>query len=473
MSQLKFPKIVGYHIVERIGEGGFSTVYSAVNLEDHRSAACKVIALTSQTTAHDRKMFDKEIRVHSVLKHRNVLEFINASVIEPSKSGGYFPAIYMLLEIAAGGDLFDKIGMRIVPDVGIGEDIAQHYFTQLASGLSYIHNEGVCHRDLKPENILLDFAGNLKITDFGLCSVYKLKDQNKTRRLAERCGSLPYVAPELSGDAPYDAEPIDVWGIGVILFTMLAGNTPWDSPTSNSPEYDRYAKGKCFEDEPWNRFGNSVLSLLTGILATDPTRRMTLPEIFSHPWMMSPSQIAGKGQAVIAQRLTQNLRNAGYMEMASPDVLSGMNSNVDSDGDAIVQNGYQSQFTQNLQLFTQTQTGKRHTPHLTRFYASLPPEFLLPLLQDFFAESQIQTSAPKQIQSQQGICMWRMRAGGYDQRSLVFKGAVEVEPFEMNGMQGSYVVMVRNVGNPLSWRQLWKAAVTSKQLEPHILRKRG
>ena len=62
----------------------------------------------------------------------------------------------------------------------------------------YIHREGVCHRDLKPENIMLDAAGVLKISDFGLCSVYKLKESGKTRLLSERCGSLPYIAPEVS-----------------------------------------------------------------------------------------------------------------------------------------------------------------------------------------------------------------------------------------------------------------------------------
>lgn len=61
----------------------------------------------------------------------------------------------------------------------------------------FIHREGVCHRDLKPENILLDAAGTLKISDFGLAAVYKLKESGKTRQLVELCGSFPYMAPEV------------------------------------------------------------------------------------------------------------------------------------------------------------------------------------------------------------------------------------------------------------------------------------
>jgi serine/threonine-protein kinase Chk1 len=65
------------------------------------------------------------------------------------------------------------------------------------SSQDYIHSQGVCHRDLKPENLLLDVTGTLKITDFGLSAVFKLKESGKTRMLSERCGSLPYVAPEV------------------------------------------------------------------------------------------------------------------------------------------------------------------------------------------------------------------------------------------------------------------------------------
>lgn len=69
-----------------------------------------MVALTANTTQAQRKSIDKEMRVHAALKHENVLEFLTAAVVEPGTASPYIPAIYMLLEFAAGGDLFDKIG---------------------------------------------------------------------------------------------------------------------------------------------------------------------------------------------------------------------------------------------------------------------------------------------------------------------------------------------------------------------------
>jgi serine/threonine-protein kinase Chk1 len=86
------------------------SVFRAVNFEEHRVAACKLISLTEKTTEKERKTIDKEMKVHAALKHENVLEFINAAAVEPKQKQHYVPGIYMLLEFAAGGDLFDKIG---------------------------------------------------------------------------------------------------------------------------------------------------------------------------------------------------------------------------------------------------------------------------------------------------------------------------------------------------------------------------
>ncbi len=82
------------------------------------------------------------------------------------------------------------------PDVGVEDDLAHHYIEQLTSALTYIHSQGVCHRDLKPENLLLSVDGALKLCDFGLCAVFQYK--GNSRKLRDRCGSMPYIAPEVN-----------------------------------------------------------------------------------------------------------------------------------------------------------------------------------------------------------------------------------------------------------------------------------
>jgi serine/threonine protein kinase len=91
-----------------------TSVYRATNSTLDVVAACKVVPLTPDTTKQERKELNKEIQVHNSLKHVNILEFINAVIVEPDGKSPWVPAAYMLLEIAAGGDLFDKIG-RCLP----------------------------------------------------------------------------------------------------------------------------------------------------------------------------------------------------------------------------------------------------------------------------------------------------------------------------------------------------------------------
>ena len=89
-------------------------MYRAVNLEEERVGACKVVDLTPKTTDEERRTLKKEMKSHSRMHHPNVIEFYNAVIVEPGSSTQYYPAVYMLLEMAAGGDLFDKIGASVI-----------------------------------------------------------------------------------------------------------------------------------------------------------------------------------------------------------------------------------------------------------------------------------------------------------------------------------------------------------------------
>ncbi len=195
------------------------------------------------------------------------------------------------MEYAEGGDLFDKIEA----DIGVSEDIAHFYFTQLISGVSYMHSKGIGHRDIKPENILLSESGNLKIADFGLATLFEYNGQTKLS--TTMCGSPPYIAPEVitcskstqsrnaAKASGYSANLVDIWSCGVVLFVLLVGNTPWDEPTAQSWEFEEYVgkRGRS-EDDLWKRLPSDVLSLLRGMMSVDPKKRFNFTLIKQHPW---------------------------------------------------------------------------------------------------------------------------------------------------------------------------------------------
>ena len=126
------------------------------------------------------------------------------------------------MELAEGGDLFDKIEA----DQGVSEDIAHAYFTQLINAVGYMHSKGVGHRDIKPENVLLSADGNLKLADFGMATLFEY--HGKRKMAVTTCGSPPYVAPEVltpvivngAKTVKYCADQADIWSCGVVLFGL-------------------------------------------------------------------------------------------------------------------------------------------------------------------------------------------------------------------------------------------------------------
>lgn len=228
------------------------------------------------------KQLKIEIALHKYLgKHPHIIHCLHS---------GEDPLwAWIAMELAEGGDLFDKIEA----DEGVPEDIAHFYFTQMVSAVGYMHSKGVAHRDLKPENVLLSKDGDLKLADFGLAAMFKKDGQLRSCNTV--CGSPPYIAPEIvSGrrskradmlDVGYAANICDIWSCGVVLFVLLVGNTPWDEPTMQSYEFKEYVETEGRTTDPlWQNLPSDIVSLLRGMLKLDPTTRFTLDEIRTHPW---------------------------------------------------------------------------------------------------------------------------------------------------------------------------------------------
>jgi serine/threonine-protein kinase CHEK1 len=249
------------------------------------------------------KQIAMEVSLHShVGQHPHVIEWF--------ATGEDTNWRWIAMEYAQGGDLFDKIEA----DVGVSEDIAHVYFSQLVSGVSFVHSKGVAHRDLKPENLLLSAGGDLKIADFGMATMFEYKGQRKTS--ATLCGSPPYIAPEVlsANKAKYSPDLVDIWSCGVILFVLLVGNTPWDEPSASSWEFQEYVRtGGRSTDALWERTPPEALSLLRGMMNIDAKSRFSFRQVRQHPWYTRHNDLLTSEGAVsdpihLATQMLENLR---------------------------------------------------------------------------------------------------------------------------------------------------------------------
>ncbi|RYN22851.1 Serine/threonine-protein kinase [Alternaria arborescens] len=334
------PTDLPFRLVSKtIGQGAYASIRKAV---PHNSPK-PVIAIKFINKEHalrtgrlTPKQIKMEIVLHSHLgKHHNIIHCLG--------SGEDALWTWIAMELAEGGDLFDKIEA----DEGVGEDIAHFYFTQLVNAVTYMHSKGVAHRDIKPENVLLSAEGDLKLSDFGLAALFKKDGQ--LRLCNTVCGSPPYIAPEIvSGrrskradmlDSGYAANICDIWSCGIVLFVLLVGNTPWDEPTKRSAEFKEYVEtGGHTTDELWSKIPPELTSLLRGMLKVDPKERFTLDEVRTHPWCTRKNPyLTASGRNANPVGLATQMLSQLRIDFSRPPTQSqrGCSQDVNEDGDAM------------------------------------------------------------------------------------------------------------------------------------------
>ena len=199
--------------------------------------------------------------------------------------------IGIILEYASGGELFD----HILAHRYLKEKDAAKLFSQLVSGVWYIHQKKIVHRDLKLENLLLDRHRNVIITDFGFANRFEHRADDL---MQTSCGSPCYAAPELViSEGLYVGSAVDIWSCGVILYAMLAGYLPFDDDPAN-PDGDninllyRYIVNTPLSFPDY--VSSEARDLLSMMLVPDPTRRADLQSIMAHSWLSSYSYLFAK-----------------------------------------------------------------------------------------------------------------------------------------------------------------------------------
>ncbi|XP_067380927.1 serine/threonine-protein kinase MARK2 isoform X4 [Channa argus] len=204
------PHIGNYRLLKTIGKGNFAKVKLARHVLTGKEVAVKIIDKTQLNSSSLQKLF-REVRIMKMLNHPNIVKLFE--VIETEKT------LYLVMEYASGGEVFDYL----VAHGRMKEKEARAKFRQIVSAVQYCHQKCIVHRDLKAENLLLDADMNIKIADFGFSNEFTLGN-----KLDTFCGSPPYAAPELFQGKKYDGPEVDVWSLGVILYTLVSGSLPFD-----------------------------------------------------------------------------------------------------------------------------------------------------------------------------------------------------------------------------------------------------
>jgi len=270
-------KIDSYAFEQKIGSGTYGKVYRASHRHTGHIVAIKTM---EKARIEKQKMTDKVIREMKILKllseetaHPHVCRLFE--FIETEKK------YYMVLDYCPGGDFFDFLAYR----GSVTEDEARALFLQILSGVEYCHNNNVVHRDLKPENLLIDGEYNVKIADFSLANTVQLINTPQDiffEKLKTSCGSPNYAAPEIVSGIEYSGFLVDIWSLGVILYSLVCGTLPFDD--ENPVILFRQIKSGKYPPPPAH-VSDACKSLLAAMLAVDPRHRASIARIRSNEWL--------------------------------------------------------------------------------------------------------------------------------------------------------------------------------------------
>ncbi|CAK92709.1 unnamed protein product (macronuclear) [Paramecium tetraurelia] len=260
-----FNPLQNYVVDKTLGQGTFGKVKMGIHKCTNEKVAIKILEKEKIENEADYVRIQREIHILRKIRHPNIIQLYE--IIESEIK------LYLITEYAPGGELFE----HIVSKSRLEEREAGRIFFQLLNAIEYIHQLGIVHRDLKPENILLDSNKQVKVVDFGLSNLYQ-----PNQKLHTPCGSPCYAAPEMVSGLPYEGLKTDIWSCGIILYAMICGCVPFEDQNTKQ----LYEKIKHSDYKLPKSVSPQAADLLRKILQKDPSKRITIPEIRQHDFIL-------------------------------------------------------------------------------------------------------------------------------------------------------------------------------------------
>ena len=267
--------------IDKIGHGAFGDLYLAHHKTDNKPYAIKHIS--KQRVVNEGcplSIIYQEISIQLMLNHPNIVRLY--SYYENQRD------IYLIEEYLPNGTLFTKIHKN----KHLNEKESFHYFIQMTNAITFLHENDFVHRDIKPENILLDENNNIKLCDFGWCVSLHQNEKRTTF-----CGTFEYMAPEIVCEENYDAA-VDIWALGILLYEMLHGYSPFRSLEQNDEEeykgiFRNILKMEYTINEKLN-ISKECVQLIKLLLEGDSGERISAMEIYFCSWVKKFEEIERK-----------------------------------------------------------------------------------------------------------------------------------------------------------------------------------
>ncbi|XP_069749742.1 ribosomal protein S6 kinase alpha-6 isoform X3 [Narcine bancroftii] len=265
----------GYELKEDIGVGSYSICKRCIHRVTNMEFAVKIIDKSKRDPSEEIEILMRYGQHPNIITLKDVYD-----------DGRY---VYLVTELLKGGELLD----RLLRQKFFSEREASAVLFTITKTVDYLHCQGVVHRDLKPSNILyMDESGDpesIRICDFGFAK--QLRGENGL--LMTPCYTANFVAPEVLMRGGYDAA-CDIWSLGVLLYTMLAGYTPFANGPNDTAEEIllRIGSGKfSLSGGNWDTVSDAAKDLLSNMLHVDPHQRFTAEQVLKHPWIACRDQL--------------------------------------------------------------------------------------------------------------------------------------------------------------------------------------
>ena len=262
-----------YYKGRLLGKGGFAKCYEFTCSENKKIFAAKVVAKSGLVKSRAKQKLISEIKIHKSLHHPQIVAFEH--YFEDTEN------VYILLEMCHNQTLNELLKRR----KRLTEIEVQCYIVQLIKALKYLHSHRVIHRDLKLGNLFLTDKMELKVGDFGLAT--KLDFEGERKRTV--CGTPNYIAPEILDGKTGHSYEVDIWSLGVIVYTLIIGKPPFETRDVKTT-YKRI-KMNAYSFPENAIISEAAKNLISQILVTDPAKRPTLDQILTHDFFNQGTSI--------------------------------------------------------------------------------------------------------------------------------------------------------------------------------------